>query len=417
MRETLLPAEIQVEILRDYGDTANEKVNNLSSSLGFAIVTVVVFIGVFLGLREALVVGLAVPICYGITLALDLAFGYTINRVTLFALILSLGLLVDDPITGVDNIERYIRQKGAKLSNSPVFDLIVAAMAEIRTPLLMSTVTIMLAFLPLGFITGMMGPYMAPMAFNVPVSVAASTLVAFLVTPWLASRLLKSGPSREETEVSSLVDQYRRFLGPVLNSRRRAHLVLWAVLGLFLVAASLPVFRLVPLKLLPYDNKNEIQIIIDLPESSSLENTAAMAQEVSKLASQLPEIQAIAAFVGMASPIDFNGMVRRYYQRNGPHLADLRVTLVDKSDREHQSHAVVLRLREVLSPLNQGPTRIKVVEVPPGPPVISTLVAEIHADSLIPYQMQRDAAKKVMDRLAEEPLVVEIDWQWRTGAW
>jgi multidrug efflux pump subunit AcrB len=409
MRETLLPAEIQVEILRDYGDTANEKVNNLSSSLGFAIVTVVVFIGVFLGLREALVVGLAVPICYGITLALDLAFGYTINRVTLFALILSLGLLVDDPITGVDNIERYIRQKGAKLSNSPVFDLIVAAMAEIRTPLLMSTVTIMLAFLPLGFITGMMGPYMAPMAFNVPVSVAASTLVAFLVTPWLASRLLKSGPSREETEVSSLVDQYRRFLGPVLNSRRRAHLVLWAVLGLFLVAASLPVFRLVPLKLLPYDNKNEIQIIIDLPESSSLENTAAMAQEVSKLASQLPEIQAIAAFVGMASPIDFNGMVRRYYQRNGPHLADLRVTLVDKSDREHQSHAVVLRLREVLSPLNQGPTRIKVVEVPPGPPVISTLVAEIHADSLIPYQMQRDAAKKVMDRLAEEPLVVEID--------
>ncbi|NCF63560.1 MAG: AcrB/AcrD/AcrF family protein, partial [Gammaproteobacteria bacterium] len=166
MQETILPPEVQVEVLRDYGQTANEKVNNLSSSLAFAIMTVVVFIGVFLGIREALVVGLAVPICYGITLALDLAFGYTINRVTLFALILSLGLLVDDPITGVDNIERYIKRKGSGMRQQ-----IVAAMAEIRTPLMMSTVTIMLAFVPLGFITGMMGPYMAPMAFNVPVSV------------------------------------------------------------------------------------------------------------------------------------------------------------------------------------------------------------------------------------------------------
>jgi len=409
MRETLLPAEIQVEVLRDYGETANEKVNNLASSLGFAIVTVVVFIGVFLGLRPALVVGLAVPICYGITLALDLAFGYTINRVTLFALILSLGLLVDDPITGVDNIERYIRLKGAKFLDHQFFDRIVAAMAEIRTPLLMSTITIVLAFIPLGFITGMMGPYMAPMAFNVPVSVAASTLVAFLVTPWLSSRLLKPDPGRIEAEAVGLLHHYRRFLSPVLNSRRRAHWVLWIVLGLFLLAASLPVFRLVPLKLLPYDNKNEVQIIIDMPEGSSLENTAAMARKASGLVSQLPEIQAIAAFVGIASPIDFNGMVRRYYQRNSPHMADLRVTLVDKSDREHQSHAVVLRLREVLAPLNDARARIKVVEVPPGPPVISTLVAEIHADTLVPYQSQRDAASMVMDRLAREPLVVEID--------
>jgi len=409
MRETLLPAEIQVEILRDYGDTANEKVNNLASSLGFAIVTVVVFIGVFLGLREALVVGLTVPICYGITLALDLAFGYTINRVTLFALILSLGLLVDDPITGVDNIERYIRLKGAKFLDHQFFDRIVAAMAEIRTPLIMSTITIVLAFIPLGFITGMMGPYMAPMAFNVPVSVAASTLVAFLVTPWLASRLLKPNPKKIESDAAGLIHHYRKFLSPVLNSRRRAYWVLGAVLGLFLVAASLPVFRLVPLKLLPYDNKNEVQIVIDMPEGSSLENTAAMARKVSKLAGQLPEVQAIATFVGKASPIDFNGMVRRYYQRIGPHMADLRITLVDKSDRKHQSHAVVLRLREVLAPLNDGQARIKVVEVPPGPPVISTLVAEIHADTLVPYQAQRDAAAVVMGRLSREPLVVEID--------
>jgi len=407
LQKTLLPPEIQVEVLRDYGQTANEKVNNLASSLAFAIVTVVVFIGVFLGIRPALVVGLAVPICYGITLSLDLAFGYTINRVTLFALILSLGLLVDDPITGVDNIERFIRKKGGGL-----YQQIVAAMAEIRTPLLMSTVTIVLAFVPLGFITGMMGPYMAPMAFNVPLSVAASTLVAFLVTPWLASRLLKpgtAGVNAGNPDQAALLRVYSRMLSPVLNSRKRAHLVLWCVLALFIIAASLPLFRMVPLKLLPYDNKNEIQIVIDMPEYSSLESTAALAKEVSNRTSQLPEVQAIAAFVGISSPIDFNGMVRRYYQRKGPHMADLRLTLVDKDERVHQSHAIVLRLREILAPLNQGDASIKVVEVPPGPPVLSTLVVEIHADTLVSYEQQREAASMVMERLAREPHVVEVD--------
>jgi multidrug efflux pump subunit AcrB len=405
--EYLLPPEIHIEVLRDYGETANEKVNNLSSSLAFAIITVVVFITVFLGFRPALVVGLAVPICYGITLALDLAFAYTINRVTLFALILSLGLLVDDPITGVDNIERYMKNMGRR--GKTFFDSIVDAIAEIRVPLLLSTVTIVLAFVPLAFITGMMGPYMAPMAFNVPVSVMASTLVAFLVTPWLASRILKPADVLRDKEHVGLLHFYSRILSPVLNNRRRARFVLWVVLGLFVITASLPVFRLVPLKLLPYDNKNEIQIVIDMPEGSSLETTAALAKEVSNLASQLPEIQAIAAFVGMASPIDFNGMVRQYYQRNGPNVADLRITLVDKADRQHQSHAVVLRLRELLKPLGLGLARIKVVEVPPGPPVLSTLVAEIQADTLVSYQTQREAAANVMARLAREPQVVEID--------
>ena len=407
IKSSLLPPEVNVEILRDYGQTANEKVNNLSSSLAFAIVTVVVFIGVFLGLRPALVVGLAVPICYGITLTLDLAFGYTINRVTLFALILSLGLLVDDPITGVDNIERYLRRKGKS-----AYDRIVDAMAEIRTPLLMSTVTIILAFIPLGFITGMMGPYMAPMAFNVPVSVAAITLVAFLVTPWLASRLLKSvgaDDGREAAEQAALLRFYSKTLSPLLDNRRHAKLVLWVVLALFVMAASLPLFRLVPLKLLPYDNKNEVQIVIDMPEYSSLEATASLAKTISNQAARLPEVRAIAAFVGTPSPIDFNGMVRRYYQRSGPHMADLRLTLVDKNDREHQSHAVVLRLREILAPLNEGDARIKVVEVPPGPPVLSTLVVELHGDELTPYTEQRAAASAVMARLAREPQVVEVD--------
>ncbi|MEJ8568702.1 efflux RND transporter permease subunit [Elongatibacter sediminis] len=411
LRREVLPPEIHIEVLRDYGDTANEKVNNLAASLGFAIITVVVFIGVFLGLRPALVVGLAVPICYGVTLALDLAFGYTINRVTLFALILSLGLLVDDPITGVDNIERFLHRAGGSLKRR-----IVDAVAEIRTPLLMSTLTIVLAFVPLAFITGMMGPYMAPMAFNVPVSVGVSTAVAFLVTPWLASRLLRvdsrtggdaaaahAGPDPTRMKV------YRAVVGPLLERRARARWVLWGVLALFLAAAVLPALRLVPLKLLPYDNKNEVQIVIDMPESSSLERTAALAGQVADRALKLPEVQAAAAFVGLASPMDFNGMVRRYYQRTGAHVADLRLKLIDKADREHQSHAVVLRLRELLEPLNRDGASIKVVEVPPGPPVLSTLVAEVYGGDLVPYERQRAAAAEVMDRLRAEPLVVEVD--------
>ena len=408
LQQSIFPQNVHVEVLRDYGETANEKVNNLTTSLAFAVFTVVVFIAVFLGWRSAVVVGLAVPICYGITLSLDLAFGYTINRVTLFALILSLGLLVDDPITGVDNIERYLKKKSGSLQ-----DKIVAAINEIRVPLLMSTLTIVLAFVPLAYITGMMGPYMAPMAFNVPLSVISSTLVAFLVTPWLASKLIKPKSAAELSEGNEknqgFGQFYRRMLTPLLENRKKGKLVLWLVLVLFIIAAMLPVMRLVPLKLLPFDNKNELQVIIDMPENATLEQTAAMAKIVSKKAQQLPEIKAIASYVGTPSPIDFNGMVRQYYQRQAPYMADLRIILLDKTAREHQSHAIVLRLRQHLSALSTNGVNIKVVEVPPGPPVLSTLVAELYGDEFTQYSELQQAAKIVEHRLIQEPHVVEVD--------
>ena len=408
LQQSIFPQNVHVEVLRDYGETANEKVNNLTTSLAFAVFTVVVFIAVFLGWRSAVVVGLAVPICYGITLSLDLAFGYTINRVTLFALILSLGLLVDDPITGVDNIERYLKNKSGTLQ-----DKIVAAINEIRVPLLMSTLTIVLAFVPLAFITGMMGPYMAPMAFNVPLSVISSTLVAFLVTPWLASKLIKPKSAAEVDEASEqsqgFSQFYRRMLTPLLEDRKKGKFVLWVVFALFIVAAMLPVMRLVPLKLLPFDNKNELQVIIDMPENATLEQTAAMAKIVSNKAQQLPEIKAIASFVGTPSPIDFNGMVRQYYQRHAPYMADLRIILLDKTAREHQSHAIVLRLRQQLAALNTNGIKIKVVEVPPGPPVLSTLVAELYGDEFTQYSELQKAATLVEQRLNLEPHVVEVD--------
>ncbi|MEH6589102.1 MAG: efflux RND transporter permease subunit [Halioglobus sp.] len=407
LKNELLPADVEVEVLRDYGQTANEKVNDLVSSLAIAVLTVVVFIAVFLGWRPALVVGIAVPISYGVTLALDMAFGYTINRVTLFALILSLGLLVDDPITGVDNIERFLKERTGSIK-----DRIVAAISEIKTPLIMSTITIILAFIPLAFITGMMGPYMAPMAFNVPVSVATSTVVAFIVTPWLASKLLHSKPEvaiTDEKPGSAVSGYYQNFLASILDDRRKGKWVLGAVFGLFVVAALLPVLRLVPLKLLPFDNKNEIQILIDMPESATLEDTAAMANRVSSITRQFNEVEVVASFIGVPSPIDFNGMVRRYYQRVTPNTGDLRVTLIDKSQREHQSHGVVLRLREKLKHLNTHDVMIKVVEVPPGPPVLSTLVAEVYGAFLTPYEDLQAAAGQVKRRLEREPFVTEVD--------
>ena len=413
LQQSIFPENVHVEVLRDYGETANEKVNNLTTSLAFAVFTVVVFIAVFLGWRSAVVVGLAVPICYGITLSLDLMFGYTINRVTLFALILSLGLLVDDPITGVDNIQRYLKDKSGSLQ-----DKIVGAINEIRVPLLMSTLTIVLAFVPLAFITGMMGPYMAPMAFNVPLSVISSTLVAFLVTPWLASKLIKPTPTtqidKNNKQNQGFSQFYRRILTPLLDNKKKGKLVLWLVLALFIIAAMLPVMRLVPLKLLPFDNKNEVQIIIDMPENSTLEQTAAMAKVVSNKVQQLSEIKVISAYVGTSSPIDFNGMVRQYYQRQAPYMADLRIILLDKTEREHQSHAIVLRLREHLKSLSTSLTqendiKIKVVEVPPGPPVLSTLVAELYGDEFTQYSELQQAASIVENRLKQEPHVVEVD--------
>jgi multidrug efflux pump subunit AcrB len=401
LKTQLLPEQVHYEYLRNYGQTANEKVNNLTSSLAFAVFTVVVFIGVFLGWRQAIVVALAVPICYGLTLMLDFAFGYTINRVTLFALILSLGLLVDDPITGIDNITRFLGNK-----NTSKKDNIIAAMSEIRPALIMSTITIILAFVPLAFITGMMGPYMAPMAFNVPVSVVISTFVAFAITPWLAAKLLKPSNTPIDDNKQGI---YSRLLHPLIAKKARSKLGLWIVLVLFIISCALPLMRSVPLKLLPFDNKNEIQVLIDMPEGTSLEQTAAKVEEVIQTVKLMPEVKAIASYIGQPSPIDFNGMVRQHYLRKAPNLAELRVTLLDKTEREHQSHAIVLRLREQLAPLQQKHLSLKVIEVPPGPPVLSTFVAEIYAEPFVSPQVHQEAALGLMARLKSEAHVVEVD--------
>ncbi len=407
LKQDIFPPEVNYRIIRNYGRTADDKINNLVSSLLVAVLTVTIFIGIFLGWRAALVVGLAVPICYGITLVLDLFAGYTINRVTLFALILSLGLLVDDPITGVDNIERYLR-----MGKHPRRRGVILAMGEIRGALIMSTIAIILAFAPLYFITGMMGPYMAPMAFNVPISVMASTLVAFLVTPWLAFKLLKPTPGQNDFQVTrtGLYRGYASLLKPLLGKRRRSWIFLAVVMLLFCGSMVLPALRLVPLKLLPYDNKDEFQIVVDMPENTTLERTQGVVSALNAYLKRVPEVKDYTAFVGEPSPMDFNGMVRHYYLRRGAYLADIRVTLAERQRRSQQSHAVILRIRrdlEAIAETYQAP--IKLVEVPPGPPVIATVAVELYGSKATPYAALQQAAGVLEKRLKQEPFVVDVD--------
>ena len=407
LKRDLFPPEVNYRIIRNYGKTANDKINNLVSSLLVAVLTVVIFLGLFLGWRAALVVGIAVPICYGITLLLDFFAGFTINRVTLFALILSLGLLVDDPITGVDNIERYLRTSGASRRRS-----VFLAISEIRSALIMSTIAIILAFAPLRFITGMMGPYMAPMAFNVPISVTVSTVVAFLVTPWLAFRFLKpsGNPSGYDVSQSNLYRFYSLSLKPLIATRRRSWIFLTIVTVMFIVAMLFPALRMVPLKMLPYDNKDEFQVVVDMPEGTTLERTQGVVAALGAYLKTVPEIRDYTAFVGIPSPMDFNGMVRHYYLREGAHFADIRVTLAERKRRSQQSHAILLRIRKDLEAIAQDArARIKLVEVPPGPPVISTITAEIYGEKATPYETLQEAAKLLENRLKKEPFVVDVD--------
>jgi len=410
LEESFFPPEVEVRITRDYGETANEKVNELVEGLTVAVITVVIFIGMVLGWRAALIVALAIPVCYGATLACNLLGGYTINRVTLFALILALGLLVDDPITDVENIARFFSMRKFKPRKSVLF-----AVQEVRPALVMSTVAIILAFAPMFFITGMMGPYMRPMALNVPLTVLMSMVVAFCITPYLSLRLLSKTSTLgeepgDEIERTILYRLYNILVRPMIRSRFLGSLFLVFIGVLFVVAVLLPGFRLVPLKMLPFDNKNEFQISIKMPEGTTLERTEAAATAMAEYLRTVPEIQYFVGYIGEPSPMDFNGMVRHYYLRQGNHLADIRIGLVHKKERQHQSHEIVLRLRDPLQAIaEEFGAKIQLVEVPPGPPVISTLVAEVYGEDYTPYSTLQDTARLVAERLRREPFVVDVD--------
>lgn len=413
LEKTILPDGVYAEVTRNYGRTAQQKVNGLLSSLAFAIITVVVLLALALGWREAVVVALAVPISFSLALFVNYLLGYTINRVTLFALILSLGLVVDDPITNVDNIQRHIFKGRLKPLQATLF-----AVNEVLPPVIMSTLAIIACFAPLFFITGMMGPYMAPMAANVPVTVLFSTFCALTIVPWLTFKLLQGSrrtgdPSADsEHKAGGLIEKlYRGLVDPFLESRAKRLLLLLLVLVLLGFAALLALFRLVPLKMLPFDNKNEFQIIVDMPEGTTLETTDGVVRHFEDYLRRVAEVTHTVSYVGYASPIDFNGLVRHYYLRQGGHLADIRVNLADKSRRSQQSHAIVLRLRKDLEDIaRRYGADLKIVEVPPGPPVLSTIVAEIYGPPDKSYEYLITGARHVKDKImAREPFVTDID--------
>ncbi len=409
-RGILLPDDVVVTVTRNYGETADHKVNELVKHLFIAVATILVLLAIALGPKESLIVALAVPMTLALTLVLDWIFGYTINRVTLFALILSLGLLVDDPIVDVENIYRHFQ-----LRREPPFQATLTAVDEVRPPVILATFTVIVSFLPMFFITGMMGPYMAPMAFNVPVAMLISLLVAFTVTPWASYHLLKSeyGKGHEapfEITTTRTYRWYRRLLLPILTEPRKGTWFLSAVAVAFLVSALLAATRLVPLKMLPFDNKNELALVIDMPRGSTLETTDAVARALGAHLATVPEVTEYTTYVGVPSPMDFNGMVRHYYLRLGSHLADIRISLLPKEERQQQSHEIALRIRpDVERIASQYGANVKIVEVPPGPPVIATLVAEVYGPLDASNAELTAVAKQVRAIMERTTGVVDVD--------
>lgn len=401
----ILPHGVSIEVSRNYGKTAQEKVNNLLGSLFFAVLTVVGLLAFTLGWREALVVALAVPFSFSLALFVNHLFGYTINRVTMFALILSLGLVVDDPITNVDNIQRHIL-RGDKDPKRATLE----GVSEVLPPVIMSTLAIIVSFTPMFFITGMMGPYMQPMAINVPLTVTFSTLAALTVVPWLSYLLLKGHKGRTKGSAGPSRPYYRTVISPLLESRKKMTLLVLTISALFVGTIILAALGKVPFKMLPFDNKNEFQIVLDMPEGTTLEGTDRVVREFEKALRGVPEVNHFVSYTGTASPMDFNGMVRHYYLRRGENLADIRINLADKRRREYQSHGVVLRLRKDLEEIaEKNDVKMKIVEVPPGPPVIATLTAEIYGSPDMTYDRLIAGADKVAEIMAKEPFVTDID--------
>jgi len=405
----VIPADVSVTVTRNYGETADEKVNELAGHIIVAVITVVVIIILGLGWRAALVVALAVPMTFSIALAADFLVGYTINRVTLFALVLSLGLLVDDPIVDVENIHRHFR-----LMKEPPMQATLTAVNEVRPPLIMATFTVIVSFLPLYFVTGMMGPYMRPMPFNVPVVMLASLVIALTVTPWAGYRLLKAEYGRQEKpfdlKKSGIYRVYRFFMAPLLGKHAIGSIFLLFILLAFFGAVGLALFGFVPLKMLPFDNKNEMQIVVNMPEGTTLEQTDRVTRELTDFLQAVPEVADYETFVGTASPHDFNGMVRHYFLRTGSHLADIRVNLIHKNDREQQSHAIALRLRNDIEAIaRKHGAVVSILEAPPGPPVLSTVTAEVYPPLDATWEETVRVGERVKDLFSRTHGVVDID--------
>ena len=407
LRGRLLPPDVHVTVTRDYGETATDKANELLFHLFIAVVSVTLFIGFTLGWRGALVVFISVPVTFALTLFVYYSLGYTLNRVTLFALVFIVGIVVDDSIIVVENIVRHLREK-----RLPPLQAAIEAVDEVGNPTILATLTVIAAVLPMAFVRGLMGPYMRPMPIGASLAMIFSLGVALATAPWFAFRLLrKSGEGEPEeggVEGTRTYRAYRKVLEPLLASPVKRWGFLGTVAALLLVAVAFFPLRWVSVKMLPFDNKSEIQVLVDMPEGTTLEDTHATIRDLAEYLRTVPEVTDLELYAGTHAPINFNGLVRYYDLRKGPTVGDVQVNLLPKDERSAQSHEIAGRIRPPLEKIaERHGAALKVVEVPPGPPVLSTLVAEVYGPT---HEARIDLARKIKGLFQKMPGVVDVDW-------
>lgn len=404
----LVPSDINVTITRNYGETANDKANELLFHLGLATVSIVLLIAVAIGWREALVTLVVIPTTILLTLFAAKLMGYTINRVSLFALIFAIGILVDDAIVVVENIARHWAMKDGRSRVQAAIE----AVAEVGNPTIVATLTVIAALLPMLFVSGLMGPYMAPIPANASAAMLFSFFVAVVIAPWLMMKLHRQdhtgGHEHEAAHAEGYLGRiYRRMAAPIVRSRRKAWIFLIGVGLATLAVCMLFVTKSVTVKLLPFDNKSELSVVVDLPEGATLEDTERVLFAIAGVARQLPEVRSIETYAGTPAPFNFNGLVRHYYVREQPELGELHLNLAPRGERSRASHAIALDLRERLKSVTlPAGTVARVVEVPPGPPVMATLLAEVYGPD---SESRRAVVAELKKIFASVPYVVDID--------
>ncbi len=412
LKGTFVPEGVNATITRNYGETANAKAQKLIKKLIFATSAVVLLVLVTLGWREAVIVGVAVIITLAITLFASWAYGFTLNRVSLFALIFSIGILVDDAIVVVENIHRHMR-----MGQRTLLEAIPYAADEVGGPTILATFTVIGALLPMAFVTGLMGPYMSPIPINASMGMLISLGIAYVVTPWMTYKFFRRvaeqhtpGESHGQDVVPWVLKLFRLGVTPFLR-QKKGRLLRWGLLGVVLVLIGLSLVlainKSVVLKMLPFDNKSEFQVVVDMPEGTSVERTAQVLDDLSSYLATVPEVSDYQAYAGTHSPINFNGLVRQYYLRESPYQGEIQVNLVDKHHRERKSHKIALAVRGPLDEIGkQYNANVKIVEVPPGPPVQAPIVAEIYG---LDYQGQIEVAKRVREIFENTAGIVDID--------
>ena len=409
VRGKVLPSDVEITVTRDYGETASEKSNELLFHMAIAVVSVSLLVMFVLGWRESIVVAIAIPTTLALTLLVFYLYGYTLNRITLFALIFSIGILVDDAIVVVENVVRHYRMPQNRRRN--LSEVAIEAVAEVGNPTILATLAVIAAILPMAFVSGLMGPYMRPIPIGASAAMFWSLLIAFIVTPWAARRMLARevevhhGEGEKESKFTLL---YRQWMGHLIHDPKWRWTFLAVIVALLLGSFALVPLGFVKVKMLPFDNKSEFQVILNMPEDSSLEQTAAVAREMADTLLPDKDVRDVQIYAGTASLFNFNGLVRHYFMRSGPAVADLQVNLLPRHDRKEQSHDIAKRVRPRLAEIaKRHNARLAVAEVPPGPPVLQTIVAEIYGPDDASRLKLAAEVKKIFE---ETPGVVDVDW-------